>query len=85
MWVYQMPLSVQLPDELVIVATTADEINQAMTVLDWDFPNDPQEYMHFVAKRFSITGQVLLFWDSLSFLEACHSAEILILNQEVNE
>jgi len=56
-----------------------------MTVLDWDLPNDPSEYMRFVAKRYSITGSDLLFWDSLSFLEACHAAEILILNQEVNE
>ena len=84
-WVYQMPLSVELPDELVIVATTAEEIIQAMTVLDWDFPNDPVEYMHFVAKRYSITGQNLLFWDAHSFLEACHAADILILNEEVKQ
>jgi hypothetical protein len=84
-WVCQMPMSVELPEEFVIVAPTADEIVKAMTVLDWDLPNDPNEYMRFVAKRYSITGSDLLFWDSLSFLEACHAAEILILNQEVNE
>lgn len=80
-----MPLSVELPDEFVIVAPTADEIVKAMTVLDWDLPNDPTEYMRFVAKRYSITGADLLFWDSLSFLEACHAAKILILKEGVNE
>mgnify|MGYP003633132952 CR=1 FL=1 len=85
MWVCQMPLSVELPDEFVIVAPSADEIVKAMTGLDWDLPNDPQEYMRFVARRYSITGSDLLFWDELSFLEACHAANILILNQEVNE
>tara|TARA_R110002020_G_scaffold170714_2_gene360570 strand:- start:5708 stop:5950 length:243 start_codon:yes stop_codon:yes gene_type:complete len=80
-----MPLSVELPDEFVIVAPSADEIVKAMTGLDWDLPNDPQEYMRFVARRYSITGSDLLFWDELSFLEACHAANILILNQEVNE
>jgi len=77
--------SVSLPDDFTIVAPTADEIVKAMTVLDWDFPNDPQEYMKFVAKRYSITGADLLYWDAHSFLEACHAAQILILNQEVNE
>lgn len=77
--------SVSLPDDFTIVASTADEIVKAMTVLDWDFPNDPQEYMKFVAKRYSITGADLLYWDAHSFLEACHAAKILILNQEVNE
>ena len=85
MRVCQMPLSVELPDKFVIVAPSADEIVKAMTGLDWDLPNDPQEYMRFVARRYSITGYDLLFWDELSFLEACHAANILILNQEVNE
>ena len=44
--------SVSLPDDFTIVASTADEIVKAMTILDWEFPNDPQEYMRFVAKRY---------------------------------
>ena len=78
----KMPtLIVELPDGFALVGTSPDDIVMTLAGLDWEQPNEKEEYMKFVSHRYALTGNALLYWDSLSFLEACHDAKILILTQ----
>ena len=72
-------ITVELPDGFALVANSAEEVVKTLAGLDWDYPDRPEQYMQHVSERYSLTGNRLLFWDFLSFLEACHNARILIL------
>tara|TARA_R110000824_G_scaffold172969_4_gene350950 strand:+ start:902 stop:1207 length:306 start_codon:yes stop_codon:yes gene_type:complete len=74
-------LIVELPDGFALVGTSPDDIVSTLAGLDWELPNEKEEYMKFVSHRYALTGNALLYWDSLSFLEACHDAKILILTE----
>jgi len=78
-------ITVELPDDIVIVSIDADSIVEAMAGLDWGQPNDREAYMESVTWRFQTTGITLLFFDSFSFLQACHEAEILKMTMGVTE
>lgn len=75
----QMLKRVMIQTDEMVMAGYADDLVEALSHLDHEFPASPKQYMVNVQERIAITGRVILFHDPMTFLEAIAECGLITL------